>query len=556
MFESIPAYLPASFMSRFYILILVTLSFFYFGCARYSHLQKGQTLYNQGRYSEAITEWEKVSPRDKNYLQAQLKISEVKRTLQERNLLAKKKTLIERALRSAETFFRNKEYAKARTLWKKVLRLDPNNVIARERLKDIDFIVNSGDRVFYNRGVALYKQGLLNAARQEFEKAQKINPDNPKTVQYLDVISKVGYLSYTSKKGDTLPKIARSYTGNADDAKILADFNNLNGLSKIKSGEVVKVPLIKGFKTSVLKGKPDSTPEDLPLEDPGEKPSFQTKEMASMVDDGIMLYTEGEYKKALDIFEKVLIKDPKNYEADRYASLIRETLKEAESRKEVRNEKEPESQKDVEHQKEPKNQKVTENVRIVENQEETKNQREPDNPREYDVLKELEDLKEVEKPEGPKSEKESESQKELGNPQGSGSQKELENQKEPESLKELDIQDDVKKILEKGLSYKERQAYTEAIAEFEKALNLDPNNAQAQTYLEETKTTLQKQVALHLNEGIRYFNDQQLEKAIAEWDKVLALSPDNQKAKDYRKRAHTMLEKLRTLKNSSDQPQQ
>jgi tetratricopeptide (TPR) repeat protein len=128
-----------------------------------------------------------------------------------------------------------------------------------------------------------------------------------------------------------------------------------------------------------------------------------------------------------------------------------------------------------------------------------------------------------------------------------------ENPMKEEGPKTPDLSEQIQKILERGRSYKEQGEYAEAIAEFEKILNLDPHHPQAQAYLEETREALQKQIAFHLNQGIQYFNDQELEKAIAEWDKVLALNPDNPKARDYQKRAYALLEKLRALQDSKNQ---
>lgn len=430
-----------------------------------------------GKYPEAISQWEKVPAWDKNYLEAQLRISETRRQLQERSARSEKKILIERLSRSGEAAFRKKNYLKARADWKRVLRLDPTNAQAEQRLKDVDFIISSSDRVFYNRGVTFYNQGLLNAAKQEFERALKINPDNTKAAQYLQAISRVNYILYTFKKGDTLAKIAKSYTRNAEDAKILVDFNNLDDPSKVKPGEVLKIPQIKGFKLVARREKPDDGAEEFSLETvPKEESSPRDKTVSSLLEEGILLYTEGNYKEALNLFEKVLAEDPTSYEAKRYLLLTKENLKE-----------EPSAQKDVE-------------------------------------------IPEEEETEAPKY---------------------ATGQKETD-----EAQAKIEKILERGLSYKERQEYAEAIAEFEKVLNLDPDHAQAKAYLEESREALQKQATFHLNEGIRYFNNQQLEQAIAEWDKVLAINPDNQKARDYQQRAFTMLEKLRTLQNSQGQPEQ
>lgn len=439
-------------MVKFYQLLLVSFSFLPVGCAADSPFQKGQILYNSGRYFEAIYQWEKVPPGDKNYLQAQLKISQTKRELDQKNTLyreylrkgeqlektedlqgaiemyeraiqvapyqknqlsqkitqltARKQALIEQASRSGENLFKNKDYQNARAQWKKVLRLDPRHARAQQRLKEIDLIENSNDQVFYRRGVELYMQKLVNAARREFEKVLTLNPNNADAIRYLKAISKIHSIPYKVKKGDTLMGIAKTQMGRAEDVKTLADFNHLPVTAPLKPGEILQIPLIQDSKAVALK----------------EESNRGTQEPA----------------------------------------------------------------KEITVKKEPM-------------------------PAEESPTKE-------------------------------------------ESPKTPNLSEQIQKTLERGRSYKEQKEYAEAIAEFEKILNLDPHHTQAKTYLEETQKALQKQIAFHLNQGIRYFNDQELEKAIAEWDKVLILDPNNPKAKEYQKRAYALLEKLRTLQNSKSQP--
>ncbi len=452
MFKGIPPGYSEIDMVKFYRLLLVSFSLLPVGCAGDSPFQKGQILYNSGRYLEAIYQWEKVPPEDKDYLQAQLRISQTKRELDQKDALytqyvrrgerlektedlrgaiemyekaiqvapyqknqlsrkitqltARKQALIEQAFRSGEDFFKDKDYQNARAQWKKVLRLDPSHAQAQQRLKEIDLIENSNDQVFYRRGVELYKQKLLNAAKREFEKALTINPHNTGAAQYLEAISRIRSVPYRVKKGDTLIGIAKTQMGKAEDVKILADFNHLPVTSPVKPGEILHIPSFQDFKAVALKEESHRSVQESPVEIIAEEESMPGEE----------------------------------------------------------------------------------------------------NP--------------------PKE----------------------------ESPKTPDLSEQIQKILERGRSYKEQKEYAEAIAEFEKILNLDPHHPQAKAYLEETRETLQKQITFHLNQGIQYFNDQELEKAIAEWDKVLALNPDNQKARDYQKRAYALLEKLRALQNSKNQP--
>ena len=47
---------------------------------------------------------------------------------------------------------------------------------------------------------------------------------------------------YVVKSGDSLSKIARSYYGNANDYKKIADANNISDPDKIQAGQQLKIP--------------------------------------------------------------------------------------------------------------------------------------------------------------------------------------------------------------------------------------------------------------------------------------------------------------------------
>ncbi len=107
-------------------------------------------------------------------------------------------------------------------------------------------------------------------------------------------------------------------------------------------------------------------------------------------------------------------------------------------------------------------------------------------------------------------------------------------------------QPDVNAIIQKGVNYREAGQLKKAIASFEKALEVEPGNAEAARYLAETENELDDLIQSHFNKGIAYFNQDALEDAIREWDKVLELDPSHQKAAEYKDRAQ---QRLKVLKN-------
>ncbi len=113
-----------------------------------------------------------------------------------------------------------------------------------------------------------------------------------------------------------------------------------------------------------------------------------------------------------------------------------------------------------------------------------------------------------------------------------------------------EAQTESESLLQAGKALREAGKWNDAITTLERARELEPDNAEILQELEETQEELQKFITSHLNEGIKHFNQDSLENAIAEWEKVLEIVPDHEQAAQYKKRAENM---LRALKSSTQQ---
>jgi predicted TPR repeat methyltransferase len=51
----------------------------------------------------------------------------------------------------------------------------------------------------------------------------------------------------------------------------------------------------------------------------------------------------------------------------------------------------------------------------------------------------------------------------------------------------------------------------------------------------------------HYRSGVKHFLNEELEKAVAEWEKTLALNPEHRKARQDMENAQRLLDKLRGL---------
>ncbi len=104
---------------------------------------------------------------------------------------------------------------------------------------------------------------------------------------------------------------------------------------------------------------------------------------------------------------------------------------------------------------------------------------------------------------------------------------------------------DVQNIIKQGIAHREAGNLKKAMASFEQALGTDPKNAEAAQYLQETQNELDALIESYLKQGIKYFTDDALQEAMAEWNKVLELDPSNAKALDYKERTQNKLDALK-----------
>ncbi len=349
-----------------------------------SAFYQGQQLYDTGQFQQAIGVWEQVLPSAPHYIDAQLGISEarlqIEQLQQEHRISDSVRSKIDTAIAQAEQFeergdltaavqkyeearqldlqnitLYNKieelhallddslersaslgdlylsqgQYEKSQAEWERLLQLDPGNEQAQQRLVDLEVLTATSDTVFVKRGLSLFEKGLVNAAREEFEKARRINPANEQTITYLSQLDSIAYTEYRVKAGDTLSSIAVAYSGQSTYFQILADFNALDAGIPLKIGQVINIPHILDFKRSLA---PDGG--DVLLDNPERQPTQQTKsstlasdkgpspqaqaELEQRLRDGIAAFQDGNYRQAIGALQQVLLDDPENEEAYTY----------------------------------------------------------------------------------------------------------------------------------------------------------------------------------------------------------------------------------------------
>ncbi|MEA1946105.1 MAG: polysaccharide deacetylase family protein [Thermodesulfobacteriota bacterium] len=106
--------------------------------------------------------------------------------------------------------------------------------------------------------------------------------------------------------------------------------------------------------------------------------------------------------------------------------------------------------------------------------------------------------------------------------------------------------------LRHGIILFEKEDYLEAEKKFEASYRYNKNCQKCQDYIKKSQETYKK---IHYNRGLSYFGKQQLPEAIREWELVHAVDPNYKEVEKNIKKAKTLLERLEQIKKSLQEPQ-
>lgn len=95
--------------------------------------------------------------------------------------------------------------------------------------------------------------------------------------------------------------------------------------------------------------------------------------------------------------------------------------------------------------------------------------------------------------------------------------------------------------------YYKRRSYFTAYKIFRKIDRKEPGFLDTGNYMNIIKNRLEKNIGSYYRKGIRYYENNQFTKAIDQWNKVLLINPNHEKAKEYKERALAKLEIQRSL---------
>ncbi len=102
----------------------------------------------------------------------------------------------------------------------------------------------------------------------------------------------------------------------------------------------------------------------------------------------------------------------------------------------------------------------------------------------------------------------------------------------------------------KGKLYLISGKYNRAIRHFKAALKAMPDYKDAGVLLKMARLERQHFIDFHIKKGVTLFQKEELDKAVKEWNSVLAMDPGNTEAADYKKRAEAIQKKVRKIKDT------
>ncbi len=128
----------------------------------------------------------------------------------------------------------------------------------------------------------------------------------------------------------------------------------------------------------------------------------------------------------------------------------------------------------------------------------------------------------------------------------------LKNRKKQQAKEKEDPEYNANLHFMKGKLYFDSKEYGKAIEEFNAVLKSVPSYMNTKDLLTRSQRERDRAVEKHLKSGIAYFQAEEMELAIKEWDAVIEIDPGNKTAADYKYRAEVILERLKNIREKQE----
>jgi hypothetical protein len=155
-------------------------------------------------------------------------------------------SLVARWRTLAVTYEQSEQLQKALLMWRVVENSNQEGEAAL-RVEALERLIHAEGKDHFAKGMRLIDNHSVVAGRKEFLIALMYDPQNKEVFDYLKrKILEPEYVSYETREGDTVRKIATTVYGDPGKAIIVAYFNDLSGEGQLTPGMHLRMPAIDG----------------------------------------------------------------------------------------------------------------------------------------------------------------------------------------------------------------------------------------------------------------------------------------------------------------------
>jgi tetratricopeptide (TPR) repeat protein len=238
-----------------------------------------------------------------------------------------------------------REFQRALYTWKAILVLQPDHPEARRMVSQLEEGLKAAVQEHLQLGMARYQKGEWEKSRKEFLLVLFLDSGQNEALTYLRRLSRLGspppvaaarkgailetariepdYILHTLKEGESLSILAERYYGDKMKYPALAEFNDIVDVAKLRVGQTIKIPTLKGAESPVKvqekspgaareEGKKSPPKEDTPKRPAKEVPPEQRVKL------GKKLFQENKFTEAAAEFQEIIRTQPDHKEATNY----------------------------------------------------------------------------------------------------------------------------------------------------------------------------------------------------------------------------------------------
>jgi hypothetical protein len=229
-------------------------------------------------------------------------------------------SLVARWRSLALIYEQSEQLRKALLMWR-VVESTTHDEEAARRIEGLEKRIRAEGEEHLSKGVRQINNHSVAAARKEFLLALMYDPQQKEALDYLvRKIPEPSYVSYETREGDTVRKIAASVYGDPGKAIIVAYFNDLSGEGQLPSGMHLRMPAIeseeKTRKEPVRKAKVVTAP-----------PVYDKTAAEKHYSEGVSHFLADEFQEAAKEWEETLRLYPDHPNARRDLRKVQSLLK-------------------------------------------------------------------------------------------------------------------------------------------------------------------------------------------------------------------------------------